>query len=496
MRKRILYILLVILLATIAVIVSINLIEEPLNPNAFKLADLPPLNFEASNGYYIVCGLAEPEAVDLQSEQFIKPIREYNKSTSIKEMLKHTSFSLPTYREWAPHAELVKQIEFPGSYQINLISYLAPSWELVEKSEQKLILPLKRWKKLLDCEVVQDFSLPFCGAMYPNLMPVLHLTKMYTYLALKKVVEGNWKEGAADLLTQVELGKKFNTNSRSMRNSHIGRAIINISLRGLVSMLNHPECPETVAKQILDGLPPIKYEEYGNYYPFIAKCIFNLSSVDIIQLSFKEEGAGLLEKLLFQMNTTKNYYFDLYSKCIAYDRQEPYLWKLNPKVELQTFVDNKKNGFLNKLKNYSGKKHFVISVSNIYSDLFKSNRLRAQYMMVRILAELRLKYTEGRDIQEVLNELDTYKTKDPFSGKPFILNKKSWILYSIGIDKKDQGGIEKNDPNLETDVAIPLTFWSPEPITNLPQKKCAEALISLGKLKLGTVGANVAMLRG
>ena len=110
-------------------------------------------------------------------------------------------------------------------------------------------------------------------------------------------------------------------------------------------------------------------------------------------------------------------------------------------------------------------------MSSIYRELFTSNRLRAYYMMTRILAELRLKYTEGRDIQEVLAELATYKVMDPCSGKPFILNKKSWVLYSIGIDKKDQGGIENNTPSYETDVAIPITFWGPELVTGVPKKK-------------------------
>jgi hypothetical protein len=471
--KKILLVLFIILLAAIAAFVAINLKDQSLNPDAFTLADLPPLNFEVSNGYYIVYWLAEPEEVDLQSDAYIKPIREYYNSTSLREMLKHNdlSLSIPAYYKW-PYKELLRQIKFPGNYQIDLIGHLAPQWELVEKVGQKLKLPLKLWRKLLECEVVQDFCLPYWGASWPTLMPVWHLARFYPCLALKKAVEGNWQEGAADLLAQVELGKKFNTNSRGMVNTQIGRAIIYSSLHGLISMLNHPECPETVVKQILDGLPPIKYREYGNHNAFIAEGIFYSSGVDFRQIVHEEEGVGLLEKLLFQVNTTKNYYYDLYSKSIAYDRQDPYLWKLDPGVELQAFVDSKKKGFLNKFKNYFGKKSFVINVRfSIYSELFKSNRLRAYYMMTRILAELRLKYTEGRDIQEVLAELAAYKVMDPCSGKPFILNKKSWVLYSIGIDKKDQGGIENNTPSYETDVAIPLTFWSPELVTRVPQKK-------------------------
>jgi len=50
------------------------------------------------------------------------------------------------------------------------------------------------------------------------------------------------------------------------------------------------------------------------------------------------------------------------------------------------------------------------------------------------------------------------------------LNKKSWVLYSIGIDRKDGGGIENNATD-DTDVAIPLTYWSPDPVTHVPRKK-------------------------
>ncbi len=457
MKKKIFFSLLVILLAAIAVIVAINLIDESLNPDAFTLADLPPLNFEASNGYYIVCGLMEPEDVDFQSEAFIKPIREYYGS-SFREMLYNDDFKLPYYmKAWSHYARSVRQIDFPASFQINLIGHLTPQWELVEKVEQELKLPLKRWRKLLACEVVQDFTLPYNAAQVPHVSPVLNLARIYTYLALKKAVAGNWKEGAADLLGQVELGKKLNTHGRSNVSSMFGCIVNEISLRGLISMLNHPECPETVVKQILDGLPPIKYEEYGNHYAFIGYCINDLNNVDLI----KKFETGLLGKLFFQLNTTKNYYHELYSKCIAYDRQDPYLWKRDPKVELREFVKSKITGLLWRLKNSMGKMSFAMtSVSD--SPFLRSNRLRARYMMTRILAELRLKYTEGRDVQDVLDELDTYKTMDPCSGKPFVLNKKSWVLYSIGVDRKDGGGIERNTTD-NTDVAIPLTFLSADP---------------------------------
>ena len=76
-------------------------------------------------------------------------------------MLKHNDLSIPAYYKWGSYSELLRQIKFPGNYQIDLIGHLAPQWELIEKAEQKLKLPLKRWKKLLECEVVQDFCLPY-----------------------------------------------------------------------------------------------------------------------------------------------------------------------------------------------------------------------------------------------------------------------------------------------------------------------------------------------
>jgi hypothetical protein len=79
---------------------------------------------------------------------------------------------------------------------------------------------------------------------------------------------------------------------------------------------------------------------------------------------------------------------------------------------------------------------------------------------VKISAELHLNYDPDKPVQEILNSLESYKLLDPCSGKPYKWNDEKQLLYSIGTDRKDNGGETNLYHKIEgTDFAIPVILY-------------------------------------
>lgn len=57
---------------------------------------------------------------------------------------------------------------------------------------------------------------------------------------------------------------------------------------------------------------------------------------------------------------------------------------------------------------------------------------------------------------EALESLESFKTKDPFSGKHFLWHESKGLLYSIDPDRSDDGGQERGSLNRSNnyDIAV------------------------------------------
>jgi hypothetical protein len=122
-----------------------------------------------------------------------------------------------------------------------------------------------------------------------------------------------------------------------------------------------------------------------------------------------------------------------------------WLWNAGGKILLESYNDH-----ASAYKNGEG----------IYTVIFKAYQKKALYDMVKISAELHLKYNSNKPVQEILNGLDSYKVIDPCSGKPYVWNQAKQILYSIGIDRRDNQGETKDYQSWQdSDYALPvITF--------------------------------------
>ena len=464
MLKKIIYIGLGIVLIVIAAVFVINLLDESLKPGVYTMADLPPASFDAENGFYMMWGLAEPEAVDVQSEEYTKPFRELF-DPALKDKGLREVIDVNSYRaNFKTYADAVRMVRYPRTFETDWITALNPQLEKLEEARQTCALLLKRYRNMLNSPKVEDFTYPDVASPIPNLLALLLTAKLYTAVSTTKAVGGQWQEGVKDLLTQINFARRFIPNSRILIVNLIAKAVLSISLQGVNSILNHPQCPEAVYLQVIDGFTPLKYREYGNRNCFISESLcFNELLDDVSEgVAHKTSDGipgdwGFLGQLLLQTNATKNYFYDFYSRAIAFDEQEPYLWKSNPLTVLREMVEAKTRGLTWRIKNPIGKIMFAAAVPNIGVTIFKSYQLRCRFEMVRILAEFQLKYSTGKKIADVLQQLESYKMHDPGSGKPYKWNEKKSVLYSIGVDGVDGGGIERIGTT-ETDIAIPVVI--------------------------------------
>jgi hypothetical protein len=119
---------------------------------------------------------------------------------------------------------------------------------------------------------------------------------------------------------------------------------------------------------------------------------------------------------------------------------------------------SRKGGFFWWLRNPVGKIVLDMAAANLGAIVFKSHRVKSLYDMTRISAELHLRYDPGKSVQENLNLLATYQTMDPCSGKPYIWNDEKQVLYSVGFDRVDGGGLYDRT-TVQTDIVLPCVLY-------------------------------------
>lgn len=466
MKKKIFLIILLIVVVLVGLIVlyiGINLFDEGLRPGIYTEKDLLPVSFDKSNGFYILWGLSEPGDVEVQSEAYTREIRKLFEPGSQRDQ--HVkNFNSSNYKKnFGPYAKAIRKITFPRSFQEDWNSVIIPQSKEVEEAREACSLLLRRYENLIAAPTFEDFTTPGFSSPIPNLLAWLMTARLYTAVQTSEAVKGKWEASVQALLNHINFGKKAISHSRMIIGNLIGKAVTDISLQGLVSILNHPECPGSVYPKVLAGLPYLKYEEYGTRDAFIGEClscfaiIDTTGSADIINHGGGFHFVQILPKTPFlKKNQTKNYFFDFYSLLIAAEEQEPYQWNRSTVKEAKEFLKTK--GAFWWLRNPLGKLIFDIAIPDMTLTVFKSYRTRAYYEMTRILAELHLKYSPEKPVEDILKELESYKSLDPCSGKPYVWGPFKKVLYSIGTDGVDNGGVEKLNQEKGTDVVIPVVL--------------------------------------
>jgi hypothetical protein len=344
-------------------------------------------------------------------------------------------------------------------------------WVTFIKSRKREILELKthfsflleRWEKLLACEIVSDFSTPFFVHHpsypqeyyypYPGKTALLTITRLYTSLKILEIREGN-TGGIQGILDQISLAKKLIKSARTSYTNFLGKIILCLSLEALNSLMNWVDCPREIFSRVFKGLMPLKYEEFGSRKAFIGYYLTVKDWIENKLESVKRHAIGEVGRLFLQKNRTKYYYFHYVLKCIEYEKKEPFKWPGN-----QLAAQDLQKGSFWWLQNAVGK--FIFSKDlkpDLQHDILASYQTKALYDLTRISAEFHLNYSHDQPVKEILSHLESYKTPDPYSGKPYIWNKKKAVLYSVGANRRDDGGVVDHSHQLEEemlDIVIP-----------------------------------------
>jgi len=457
---------LLVLFILLALFILFNQFDITLPPHSFTEKDLGPTIFDKSNGFYLVFALSEPPGVDIYSDEIINKYRRlFDPRFGDNVRFRFLWDEIAYRRRFAPY---LKKARF--------INQRKTDWDTFVKSRKKEILVLKtdfsfllaRCEKLLACEIVSDFSTPYIVYHptypqeylypYPGETTLLTITRLYTALKIIEIQEGN-TGGIQGILDQISLAKKLIESARNSYTNLLGKKILCQSLEALNSLMNREDCPREIFSRVFTGLMPLKYEEFGSrkafigYYLAVAEWIENGLEVE------KRHVIGEFGRLFLQKNHTKYYYFNYVSKCIEYEKKPPFEWQ-GPQLAAP---DLQKGSFW-WLQNAVGK--FVFSkdsIPDLQRDILASHQTKILYDMTRISAELHLNYTPDKPVKEILNHLESYRIPDPYSDDPYIFDKKKAILYSVGVNRRDDGGLVGNSQQLEEampDIVIPCILYT------------------------------------
>ncbi len=124
---------------------------------------------------------------------------------------------------------------------------------------------------------------------------------------------------------------------------------------------------------------------------------------------------------------------------IEYESKPPHTW---PALTTLRYTSQSSH-FLWWVRNPVGKIVADIAIPNMERVVHRSFALKAGHDLTRISAELHLKRRAGQSAGELLSNLESYRELDPYSGRHYLYNAGNGVLYSVGPDRVDGGGVEK-----------------------------------------------------
>ncbi len=463
--KKIVLIVLLALLGLLLLYVGFNRIDAKADPGLFTARDLLPDDFGYENGFYRLWTLGLDDKVDVEMPAAKERFRrlfdpQFDNDRAIRE------FDVEKYKqEISPNKRMPKALleELGKIDRIGAAPMVPPEELLKSKGEffsfrEKQPPILRRYEAMLNSGFFQDFTAPRAVSPIPNLLLWLRLAKVHIGLGLADASDGKWLEATDSLLRQANFAKRAVAGSRVLITNLIGKAVLVMSLQGLDYLMNQKECPSEVFSRVLAALPPIRYEEYGSRNAFIGEFLYLRDSVGTISPRGKRFGLGwakeLAATLLLQRNRTLNGHF---RRIQSFIRMETDPLQGDPDAILAP--ERWRRGAFWWLRNPVGKTLLDIMLPNLGVVVFKSLRARSICDMTRISAELHLRYDPSRSVQENLDALDSYRrTPDPCSGKPYVWNGKKQVLYSVGLDRIDGGGVYDR-LTARTDVVLPVVLY-------------------------------------
>ncbi len=445
----------------IVLFLIVNQIDAPVPPGYFTRQDLNPDYFGKDNGYYIIAAFTEPFDKDPGSEKMINKYR----GLFDRKLDNKYYWNLWSWKEYRKDtAKYYKYIFFLEQNRKTWIDFVITEKERIKKTKQDLAVLLKRYRNLIEKKIVSDFTRYWFRI---NGKILLGIARLFTALEIERFINKNKMKAVHNLLKQVNLGKKIIKNARNLFLNKTGKDILKISIRALINLMNHKTCNKEIYRAISSDLKPLHYADYGSRNSLISYCLrikgyleYKTSpyySVDedenTIQNKIKSAVAGVV-LLFYQKQRTVNYFFRYVQKCIKNEKKPVYQWDPDFKRHY-----NLMSGAFWWVQNGVGKLLFSKHIRpSFYNHLLNSYSLKALYEMAKISAELHYAYKTNKLNENQLKEIIA-KTNDPFCGQAYRMDLKNRIIYSVGFNQRDDGGVfdlQRYPRHNPPDISLPL----------------------------------------
>lgn len=464
-----------IVLLLVSAYAIVNLVDTEPPQNAWRYGDLAPASFDADNGYYGLMSLCMPADRDVRAAGVIDMIRDTADPARVSGLSEAAYRQRITpyldavqncagMKEMDPAGLLTPQQE-SGDAQTDQIGYYRSHAREIREMGDRYRFLLDRYRAMIAFESVVDFSWPSLHVPFPSLTGALSASRLLTATALLDAGEGHWEIAVDALLHQVRFCMKLIPGSRLIIVNAVGKTILESSLRALVQIMNHPQAPPGIYPRIFAALPEITAPDIG----FRNACIFeylmnagvidalrfsDLQQVQVLESGFADElreRAGMLAMgILLQKNRTKGYLHDFYILITAYEFIPPHNWQTDPDdVYMRRAV-----GLFWWLRNPVGKLLTDISAPSMSDLIHRTYRTLAVYELTRVIAQFHTTDTGTLPPEKAIKTLSAYHTLDPYSGELYRFDAEKRLLYSVGRNGVDDGGVEKEN-KLDGDIVLP-----------------------------------------
>jgi hypothetical protein len=442
------------------VFILLNQIDTGKSNDIFTQKDLIKVNFSRENGFYRLLSLFEPKDVSVESDTVYEKYRRINDPQYPFNGYNYhkTRRKLPQKNLEAIKGEKLMELSPPFSYGIGgWCQFINEREERILLEKEKLSIVLDRYLRLINSDIVDDFTRVDIWPPVPQLRAWEKTGELFLAVSMLEAMTGNWRQGVNDIIIHINFLKKMIKSSRDVTTNLIAKSIMNDSITGLANLMNHQDCPNHVYLEVLDRLKPITYTDYGFRNSIIGEYIAACMEVDQMKRGFR---SGRLHEyllgLFIQKNRTKKILFDYYTRLLEYDKKPPYQWESKDEFLADSRNHPMKGGWFWWFHNPGGKR-IARSLTVSPFLLMRSSQTKSLYDMMLIAAELHLKWVQGSSVEEVLSKLKTYKILlDPGSGKPYGYDKNRKLLYSVGMDGKEDEDKEDRITRWNSDFILPV----------------------------------------
>lgn len=420
---------------------------------------------DKNNGSYRLWTLSEAPEMDVESEKIVEKYRRLYGFRYFQKDQPRTWDQQSYQANYRPF--LKKRNHILRKHNFDLEVFTRPEKDIVGEiiRARKAILRLSReydillsrYRKLLDCTAFVDITRPGFLNPLPNLVAWLHVSKLHDWVSVLKAVDGNWDQAAERLIDHIDFQKTVLKNTRLVLVNLICKSNMQYSLYTLAGLMNRKACPESVCQTVLNRLPPRSILELGTRKALEADYLGWAGFID--QKEYLDDRNGLLKwvsSLFLQENRTKRYFYRPYKEIIGLESQPPFQWETGLEKFEKKYRNSQKKGFwwiqnpVGKwIAGYTAPRYLVAMIH-------RTVMLKSLTDMIRISAELHLEYDPGKTVEENLKKLNGYKALDPCSGKPYRWNAEKQVLYSLGVDRDDDGGVYRYNQFLDSDYILPV----------------------------------------